>query len=256
LDDYRPAETSALPRTGERTVPGVAAENYWFRRHEAAYAWLLPAVAGRVVLEVGCGEGYGTAMMAAQARKVIGVDYDHSAVAHAQARYRRPRFVRANLAALPVRDARVDVLAGLQVIEHVWDHPQFVAECARVVRPGGALLISTPNRLTFSPGLDVPTNPFHTHEFTAAELVALINANGFAVTSVLGLHAGPRLRGLDAAYGGSFAAAQLDLPPQGWPVELARDVASIRAEDFAVLGRQSADIDTALDLIVLATPRG
>ena len=244
-----------LPLTGERTVPGIVEENYWFRRHEAAYAWLLPHVEGRTVLEVGCGEGYGTAMIASVAKQVLGVDYDQPAISHAAATYPQAAFARANLAALPIGDAGMDVVATLQVIEHVWDHPQFVRECARVLRPGGTLLVTTPNRLTFSPGLDKPVNPFHTREFTAAELTRLLSRCGFAVNDVLGLHTGARLVTLEVKYG-SFTGAQLDLPPERWSAELTRDVAAIGIDDFAVLGGDLADADAALDLIVLATTSG
>src|SRR4051812_178134 len=74
-----------LPLTGERTVPGIPAENYWFRRHEAAYEFALSHVRGRV-LEVGCGEGYGTAVLATAADAVLGIDYDQLTIAHATAR--------------------------------------------------------------------------------------------------------------------------------------------------------------------------
>ncbi|MGH3494161.1 MAG: class I SAM-dependent methyltransferase, partial [Sciscionella sp.] len=137
-----------LPLTGERTVPGVPAENYWFRRHEVAYEFAVPLVTGRSVLEIGCGEGYGTALLAASARRILGVDYDALTAAHAAATYPQARFVRANLAALPVRSATADVVVSLQVIEHVWNHQEFLRECLRVLRPGGALLVTTPNRLT------------------------------------------------------------------------------------------------------------
>ena len=248
--------SGTLPLTGERTVPGVPEENYWFRRHEAAYAWALPLATGREVLEVGCGEGYGAALLAAAARHVVGVDYDPLTAGHAAATYPQARFVRGNLAALPVRGATVHLLATLQVIEHVWDHPQFLAECRRVLRAGGRLLVTTPNRLTFSPGLDAPVNPFHTKEFTAAELTGLLGRCGFAVDSVHGLHAGPRLRALDARWGGSFVAAQLAGPPADWPAGLVADVASVGVEDFLVLAADVHDVNEALDLLVLARRPG
>ncbi|WP_432279109.1 class I SAM-dependent methyltransferase, partial [Nocardia brasiliensis] len=143
-----------LPLTGERTVPGIAEENYWFRRHEIAYAELLPRCAGKTVLEAGSGEGYGADMIAGVAAKVTGVDYDTGAVEHVRARYPRVEMIQGNLAALPLADASVDVVVNFQVIEHLWDQAQFLRECLRVLRPGGELLISTPNRITFSPGRD------------------------------------------------------------------------------------------------------
>jgi SAM-dependent methyltransferase len=242
-----------LALTGERTVPGIPHENYWFRRHEAAYEHLLPYAEVRTLLEVGCGEGYGTARFAAVAGRAVGIDYDEVTVAHAARQYRAARFVRANLAALPVRDESVEVVATLQVIEHVWDHAQFVDECRRVLRPGGLLLVTTPNRLTFSPGRSTPVNPFHTHEFTAAELGALLAARGFADVTMRGLHAGPRLRELDAAHDGSFVEAQLAVPPPLWTARLARDVVGVTTADFVAT---AADPDAALDLVVVARAPG
>jgi SAM-dependent methyltransferase len=236
-----------LPLTGERTVPGIPAENYWFRRHEAAYEFLAPQVAGRTVLEVGCGEGYGTDLLARTARHVVGIDYDALTAAHARATYQTASFVRANLAALPVPSGSVDVVATLQVVEHVWDHAEFIEECRRVLRPGGRLMMTTPNRLTFSPGLDAPVNPFHTKEFTAAELTELVAAHGFVIDAVLGLHAGSRLSELDARYG-SFVGAQLETPPEQWPAELLRDVTAVTTTDFPIHER---DVDASLDLLVL-----
>ncbi|MCU1656305.1 MAG: SAM-dependent methyltransferase [Pseudonocardiales bacterium] len=204
------------------------------------------------MLEVGCGEGYGTALLAAAAGQVVGVDYDALTVAHAQRSYPRAAFVRANLAALPVRDSSVDVVATLQVIEHVWNHPQFVRECRRVLRPGGLLLVTTPNRLTFSPGLDAPVNPFHTHEFTTAELTELLAGDGFAIDAVFGVHAGPRLVELDARHGGSFVAAQLARPPEQWDAGLGQDVAAVAVSDFPVLAADVHRADESLDLVVVA----
>ncbi|HEV7206882.1 MAG TPA: class I SAM-dependent methyltransferase [Jatrophihabitans sp.] len=244
----------ALPLTGERTVPGITEENYWFRRHEAAYEWAAPLAAGRRVLEVGCGEGYGTAMLAGAAAAVLGVDYDAAAIAHAGRRYPQARFVRANLAALPAPSGSCDLVVTLQVIEHVWNHPEFVGECRRVLGPDGRLLVTTPNRLTFSPGQDTPLNPFHTVEFTGAELVALLRAGGFDIDLLAGLHAGPRLAGLDARHGGSFVGAQISRPPGEWPAVLHTDVSSVTTADFEIVADGERPVDASLDLVVLARP--
>jgi SAM-dependent methyltransferase len=243
---------TALALTGERTVPGVPRENYWFRRHEAAYLWLLDRCAGARVLEAGCGEGYGAALLAGTARVVVGLDYDAWAVAHAAARYRRVRAVRGNLASLPVADAAVDVVANLQVIEHLWDQAEFLAECLRVLRPGGLLVVTTPNRITFSPGRDTPLNPFHTRELSAAELAELLADAGFAVRELLGLHHGARLRALDAAHGGSLIDAQVALTLSGiaWPERLLADVAGVRSADFEI---RADRLDDSLDLLAVAT---
>lgn len=246
-----PPGEATLPLTGERTVPGVPEENYWFRRHEVVYQQLLARCAGRVVLEAGSGEGYGANMIADVAEKVIGLDYDQSAVEHVRARYPRIDMRQGNLADLPLPDASVGTVVNFQVIEHLWDQAQFLAECFRVLEPGGELMVSTPNRITFSPGRDTPLNPFHTRELNAAELTELLVEAGFEVELMTGVHHGPRLRELDAKHGGSFIDAQIDraLAGEPWPQDLVADVEAITVDDFALV---EADIDASLDLVALA----
>jgi SAM-dependent methyltransferase len=243
-----------LPLTGERTVPGLAEENYWFRRHEVVYRRLARRCAGRDVLEAGCGEGYGADLIADEARHVIGLDYDESAVAHVRARYPRVEMRQGNLAGLPLPDGAVDVVVNFQVIEHLWDQGQFVAECCRVLLPGGVLLVSTPNRITFSPGRDTPINPFHTRELNAGELTELLVDAGFSQVSVSGVFHGARLQEMDARHGGSIIDAQIaravaDAP---WPPELAADVAAVTTDDFDLVAAGDRDIDDSLDLIAIA----
>ena len=161
-------------------------------------------------------------------------------MAHAARRYPQARFVRGNLAALPIRSAAVDSVVTLQVIEHVWDLGGFVRDCRRVLRPDGQLVVTTPNRITFSPGYDEPVNPFHTREFTARELTELLAAHGFAPTWLGGLHAGTRLRALDDAHGGSFVTAQLARERDRWRRQLSRDVARVGAVDFEVVSAADA----------------
>ncbi|PVZ14666.1 class I SAM-dependent methyltransferase [Actinomycetospora cinnamomea] len=245
---------ATLPLTGERTVPGVDVENYWFRRHEAVYLALVPACAGAVVLDAGVGEGYGAALLASSARRVIGLELDPGVASHVGARYPRIGAVRADLQAFPVADGSVDAVVNLQVIEHLWDQPGFLAECARALRPGGRLHCATPNRLTFSPGAgpaDRPLNPFHTRELTGAELAALVVDAGLVVESLVGLHHGPGLRALDARHGGSLIDAQIALALSGapWPEDLAVDVAAVTTDDFEL---RADDLDASLDLLVTA----
>lgn len=245
-----------LPLTGERTLPDVPEENYWFRRHEAAYVWLAPRCAGAVVLDAGCGEGYGAALLAESAAQVVACDYDAESIAHVRARY-PVHAVRTNLTPLPVRSGSVDVLVNCQVIEHLWDQAGFLAECRRVLRADGVLLVTTPNRLTFSPGQTTPLNPFHTRELAADELAELLRDTGFRIEFRGGLRHGPRLRELDARYGGSLIDAQVGvvlghLPGEAtWPGELLADVAGVRAGDFEI---HAQDVDTSLDLVVVARP--
>lgn len=232
-------------------MPGVAEENYWYRRHEAAYLSLLPHCRGKSVLEAGCGEGYGADLMAEQARSVIALDYDELTCRHVARKYPRVRVLRGNLVTLPFPGDSLDVVANLQVIEHLWEQERFLAECHRVLKPGGRLLITTPNRVTFSPGRDTPLNPFHTRELSGAELTQLLVDAGFTVEFMGGLHHGPRLRQADERFGGSIIQAQVDvvLGAGGWPRELLDAVTATRSSDFEI--HESA-VDASLDLVGVA----
>ena len=242
---------SQLPLTGERTVPGIVEENYWFRRHEAAYLALRPYCVDAFVLEAGCGEGYGADLLARDAVGVLGLDYDTLTLRHVAQAYPRVRTARANLAALPVRSSIVDVVANFQVIEHLWDQEGFLRECRRVLRPGSRLLVTTPNRITFSPGRDTPLNPFHTRELAPAELAMLLRDTGFEVEFLAGLRHGPRLRALDAEFDGSLIDAQVAVAVSGapWPDELRDAVASVTAADFAIT---TDDLESSLDIVAVA----
>jgi len=250
-------QVKPLILTGERTLPGITHENYWFRRHEAAYLALVPFVAGARVLEAGCGDGYGAAMLARTAERVLAVDVDPAAAAHVARAYAEVEVLRADLERLPLADGSVEVVATLQVIEHLHDQAAFLAECARVLRPAGTLLVTTPNRLTFSPGRDTPLNPFHTRELSAEELAELL-APHFVVTRLGGVHHGGALRRWERRHGG-IIDGQLAAPLGSWSPELQRRVEATTAADFAVrLGGDTAvveDVDGSLDLVAVAWRR-
>lgn len=236
---------TTLTLTGERTLPGIAVENYWFRRHEVAYAWLAPWCAGARVVDAGCGEGYGAALVAGTAAAVAGLDYAPDVLAHVRESYRSVAPVRADLQRLPIADCAAEVVVSSQTIEHLHDQPGFVAECARVLRPSGTLVVTTPNRLTFVPG-----NPFHTRELTAADLRDLL-APAFEVTRMLGVRHGRRIARWERRHG-SLVSAQLASPPAAWSPSLHRFVARLTAADFVVTGD---DVDASLDLVAVAVRR-
>ncbi|MBS3939550.1 MAG: methyltransferase domain-containing protein [Actinobacteria bacterium] len=251
--------TSGLVLTGERTLPGVADENYWFQRHVVAYDLAvdlvrdLPATA---VLDAGCGEGYGLAMLAgAGAARVVGVDLDATVVAHAAATYGTSHPVvevyAAELMSLPLDDGAVDLTVSFQVIEHLYDIPGYLRSLRRVTRPGGTVAIATPNRLTFTPGSDVPVNPFHTREFTAAELVEELTAAGLTVDRMLGVHHGRRLQQLEATAGRALPDLVGD-PPSDWTEWLRAAVHAVTPDWFTLDAR---DLDASLDLIAVCTVR-
>jgi SAM-dependent methyltransferase len=169
---------SDLEFTGERFVPGIAGEIVYEHAHRYAFARTL--VGGKRVLDAACGEGYGSALLAAAASAVIGVDIDAATIAHATAAYRGRAnldFRQGSVTALPLPDASVDVVVSFETIEHLAavDQPRMLAEFARVLAPGGILVLSAPNRVEYSEARGV-SNPFHRHEHDRAELAALIGA--------------------------------------------------------------------------------
>ena len=241
-----------LPLTGERTLPGVPGEEYWFARHEAAYAWILRTwsreLSGALLVEAGSGEGYGAALLrSAGARVVLALEYDVASVAHARTAYPEVATTRANLAAMPVRTGVADLVVTLQVVEHLWDLRGFLRDCRRLLRPGGRLVVSTPNRPVFSPGLPrgaKPRNPFHVEELDADQLRVLLVEAGFDDVVLHGLHHGPRITEWERAAGIGLVAAQLAPLPA---TEVSEIVATVTAEDFVLAGTVGAQ-----DLVAVA----
>jgi SAM-dependent methyltransferase len=167
-----------LTFTGERFVPGIEGEIVY--EHVHRYAFARRYAAGRRVLDAACGEGYGSAILAGAAREVVGVDIDPATVAHARASYASVRnlsFVEGSAAKLPLPDASVDLVVSFETIEHLeaGDQPRMLAEFARVLADGGALVLSAPNRPEYSESRGY-VNPFHRHEHDRAELDRLLGA--------------------------------------------------------------------------------
>ncbi len=163
-----------LEFTGERFVPGAAGEiwyEHWHRYHFAARL-----VAGRDVLDVACGEGYGSALLARTARRVIGADIAAAAIDHARVRYAgigNLEFRQADCMALPFPDASFDTIVSFETIEHVAAQEAFLDEARRVLRPGGLVVLSCPNKVEYTDKRGV-TNEFHVRELYRDELAALL----------------------------------------------------------------------------------
>ena len=165
-----------LPFTGERFIPGTKGEiwvEHWHRYHFAA-RWCR----GKRVLDVACGEGYGSALLARSAAHVTGVDISPEAVAHAKKSYAQlanTDFVCAPCTALPLPDASVDVAVTFETIEHIAEQAGFLQELARVLKPDGVLVLSCPNKLEYSDKRGF-ANEFHVKELYRDELAALVGA--------------------------------------------------------------------------------
>lgn len=173
---------SDLEFTGERFVPGTRGEiwiEHWHRYHFAA-RW----TAGRRVLDVACGEGYGSAFLARNAAEVTGVDVAPAAIEHAARTYAgvgNVRFVEGSCVKLPLADASVDVVVSFETLEHIAEQAQFMDEVARVLAPDGILLLSSPNKLEYSDRRAF-ANEFHVKELYRDELEALVSKRFAAIS--------------------------------------------------------------------------
>lgn len=217
-------ETPALPFTGERFTPECVREIWYEHWHRYAFARSLAR--GKRVLDAACGEGYGSAVLAAEATAVTGVDIDAQAIAHAQARYSghaNLRFLRSDVTALPFPDNAFDLVVSFETLEHLAQQERLLAEFARVLAADGVLVLSSPDKHTYS-DLTGFRNEFHVRELYRDELVALL-APHFAHRRLFGqkLLFQSAIWSLDAAAqgheahvasaGGASLQAGLDYPP-------------------------------------------
>jgi len=168
------SDDSALPFTGERFTPECVREIWYEHWHRYAFARRLAA--GRRVLDAACGEGYGSALLASVAADVVGVDVDAASVAHARARYgARPRlrYEQADATALPFADRAFDLVVSFETLEHLAAHEALLEGFARVLADDGLLLISSPDKRTYSDQAGF-RNEFHVRELYREELLALL----------------------------------------------------------------------------------
>lgn len=163
----------SLTLTGERLLTTVAGESVTEHLHR--YAIAQRYCEGKEVLDIACGEGYGSSLLQRVAARVTGVDIDQDAVAHACRKYVQPNlaFRQGSCDAIPLPDASVDVVVSFETIEHHNRHADMIREVRRVLRPGGVVMISTPDRVNYS---EKPryNNPFHVKELNREEFHDLL----------------------------------------------------------------------------------
>jgi 2-polyprenyl-3-methyl-5-hydroxy-6-metoxy-1,4-benzoquinol methylase len=258
LQANQPEGVPPLPLTGERTLPDVPAENYWFRRHLAVYEWIAARTQGLRVVDMACGEGYGADLLAREgAASVVGVDANPEAHEHARLRYVRPN-LRFERDAVEHFAEPCDALTFLQTIEHVHDPGAVLEHFKSMLAPGGVAYVSTPNLLTLAPeGAEKSDNPWHIKEYRAEEFRALCEAH-FGRVELLGLHHARKLRvhgwALKAGWDNVHKRLGLTKPfyDRFTPAIAASDFRlAIAASDFR-LG--DGDLDRALDFLAVCRP--
>ncbi len=179
----QPEGVPPLPLTGERTLPDVPEENYWYRRHLAVYEWITGRCEGLRVVDLACGEGYGSDLLATRANDVIGVDANPEAHEHARLRYQRPN-LRFDCSLVEQFDTERDVIVFLQTIEHV-EKPAELLKGFAAIAP--ISYVSTPNLLTLAPeGAAKSDNPWHLKEYRLEEYRDLLSPC-FSRVEILGL---------------------------------------------------------------------
>jgi methyltransferase family protein len=261
LQRDQPDGVPPLALTGERTLPDVPEENYWFRRHLVVYQWIAARVGGLRVIDMACGEGYGSNVLAGSAASVVGVDANPEAHEHARRRYRRSnlRFERDLIESF---SAPADAVVFLQTIEHLQDPGAalehfrgLVGERRNAGRegagPGGGatVYLSTPNVLTLAPkGAMRSDNPWHLHEYRAAEFEQLCREH-FPAVALFGLFHARRLRAHELALklGWDALHPRLGLTERFY----GRFTPAISTRDFALRPRGQADLDRALDFVAV-----
>jgi SAM-dependent methyltransferase len=243
----QPAGVLPLTLTGERTLPDVPAENYWFRRHLAVYEWVGARVIGRRVLDMACGEGYGSEVLSRGAASVVGVDANPDAHEHARTRYRCQNlsFDR-GLVERYGAPGSFDAVVFLQTIEHVQDPTAVLEHFRALLAPGGAAYVSTPNLLTLAPpGAEKSGNPWHLREYRAHEFDHLCRTV-FSEVDLLGVFHARKLWLHEAAlaWGWDTVHAKLRLTKPFYD----RFTPAIASSDFALRGD---DLDSALDFLAV-----
>jgi 2-polyprenyl-3-methyl-5-hydroxy-6-metoxy-1,4-benzoquinol methylase len=250
LQQNQPPGVPPLSLTGERTLPDVPAENYWYQRHLAVYEWIGTRVDGLRVVDMACGEGYGAAALAEHAASVVGVDANPEAFEHARLRYTKPglSFERA-LVERYGEPAMCDAITFLQTIEHVANPEDVLGHFKTLLVAGGTAYVSTPNLLTLAPaGAEKSDNPWHVREYRAHEFEALCRTT-FADVQLFGLFHARKLRvhELALACGWDAVHKRLRLTKPFYD----RFIAAIATRDFELRPGAGGQLDGALDFLAV-----
>jgi 2-polyprenyl-3-methyl-5-hydroxy-6-metoxy-1,4-benzoquinol methylase len=245
VQENQPEGVPPLPLTGERTLPDVPEENYWYQRHLVVYEWIAAQLGGKRVVDMACGEGYGSSVLAGTAASVVGVDANPEAHEHARLRYVRPnlRFERDLVESFA---EPCDAVVFLQTIEHVQDAGAILEHFRSMLEPGGVAYVSTPNLLTLAPpGAEKSDNPWHVREYRADEFRQLCEGH-FPRVEVHGLFHARKLRAHELALklGWDRVHKALGLSKPFYD----RFTPAIDSSDFVL---RQGDLDRALDFIAV-----
>jgi len=251
LQRDQPDGVPPLALTGERTLPDVPEENYWYRRHLVVYEWIAARCAGLRVIDMACGEGYGTDVLARAAAAAVGVDANPDAHEHARLRYSRAN-VRFERDLVDSFSEPADAVVFLQTIEHLQEPGAVLEHFRSLVGERGAVYVSTPNVLTLAPkGAARSGNPWHVHEYRREEFERLCREH-FSAVELYGLFHARKLRAHELALrlGWDRVHAKLGLSARFYD----RFTPAIAVSDFRLRAAGEADLDRALDFLAVCRP--
>ncbi len=250
LQRDQPEGVPPLQLTGERTLPDVPEENYWFQRHLVVYEWIAARIGGRRVVDLACGEGYGSAVLARTAASVVGVDANPEAYDHARLKYTREPVLTFERNMIELWRGDVDCVVFLQTIEHVQDPDAVLEQIRSLIGPSGVAYVSTPNVLTLAPeGAEKSGNPWHVKEYRHEEYRELCERH-FGSVELLGLFHARKLRWHQLAierarWDDVHKALRITKPFYD------RFTPAISVRDFAL---RPAGLDGALDFVAVLRP--
>lgn len=163
-------------------------------RHSCAYQFAGDFVAGKEVLDIGCGEGYGSAFLAGSAKRVMGIDYNPDVIDYARNKYRKDNleFMVLDVANLGSLGRKFDIICSFQNIEHIRDTDNLLKNVANLLNEGGSFICSTCNRNDASPGSVAPFNKFHVKEYLIDEFKGMLQRH-FGHVEISGLRRGTAL---------------------------------------------------------------
>ena len=246
VQSNQPEGVPPLELTGERTLPDVPEENYWYRRHLVVYEWIAARTVGRRVVDMACGEGYGSEVLSRGAAAVVGVDANPEAHEHARLRYVRQN-LRFERDLVETFAEECDAVVFLQTIEHVQNPGEILEHFKSMLAPGGIAYVSTPNLLTLAPpGAEKSENPWHVKEYRARRVPRAVRGAlraGRAVGPLPRAQAARARAGAEARLGRASTSGSASREPF-----YDRFTPAIAASDFAL---KAGDLDRALDFVAV-----
>jgi 2-polyprenyl-3-methyl-5-hydroxy-6-metoxy-1,4-benzoquinol methylase len=176
-----------MDNNGERFIDDQSMGRELYLQHIGRYLFASTYACGKTVLDAACGSGFGSNMLSQKAKKVVGIDNSWDAIRYCRERYRKSNlsFLQMDCNRLSLPDSTFDIVVSFETLEHIQGADVFLQELSRVLKKGGMIIMSTPNRENFSLYTKGIKNQFHIKEFSEDEFTKLIGKH-FELKEMLG----------------------------------------------------------------------